>query len=51
MSICKKCQKEFEGKFCPECGTRVANGESNMKEKSKRNKKNVFIPIILFFLC
>lgn len=29
--ICKNCSNEFEGKFCPECGTKV-EPEITLKE-------------------
>lgn len=42
--VCKKCGKEYEGKFCPECGTsndgstsaQVANPAQQPKKKKKK---------------
>lgn len=53
---CKKCGIEFEGKFCPECGTKNTHtpGETASAEKNKKTKpfylKWWFILIIVLAL-
>jgi predicted neutral ceramidase superfamily lipid hydrolase len=42
---CKKCGTEFEGNFCPECGTKIKS-----LSNSKFNKKAILYGIITLFV-
>ena len=40
--ICKKCGKEYEGKFCPECGASndgVSPAQATVAQPKKKKKK------------
>lgn len=45
--ICKKCGKEYEGKFCPECGASI---DGNPPAPHKKKKKGMIVAIAVIAL-
>lgn len=49
--VCKKCGKEYEGKFCPECGTSNDGSASEKVEapvqRQKKKKKGLIAAIVV----
>lgn len=51
--ICKKCGKEYEGKFCPECG--VSNdgsgpAQATAAQPKKKKKKGLIVAVVIVVL-
>lgn len=51
MNTCKKCGNQFEGNFCPQCGTKSFAQESSIeKRERKTSSKGVFVGVIVIVL-
>lgn len=51
--ICKKCGKEYEGKFCPECGASndgVSPAQATVAQPKKKKKKGLIAVIVIVVL-
>lgn len=47
--ICKKCGKEYEGKFCPECGTSSDGStlQAPPVQQPKKKKKGLIAALVV----
>ena len=51
--ICKKCGKEYEGKFCPECGASndgVSPAQATVAQPKKKKKKGLIAAVVIVVL-
>ena len=51
--ICKKCGKEYEGKFCPECGASndgVSPAQATVAQPKKKKKRGLIAVIVIVVL-